>query len=208
MCHTAINVDETAQRNICREEDRTAADGTERNGGGMNGEDERRGGVLDGSLAEGAADMQLNGADSRRESCARETMRLQIESRSRNEEFARVAVAAFASRLDPTLMEIDDLKTAVSEAVTNAVIHGYRGGDGIIYIEASVCGRELTVTVRDTGVGIPDIPKAMEPMFTTDPAGERSGMGFAFMEAFMDQVEVRSEVGRGTTVTMKKQMGG
>ncbi len=137
-----------------------------------------------------------------------ETMRLQIESRSRNEEFARVVVAAFASRLDPTLMEIDDLKTAVSEAVTNAVIHGYGGGEGIIYIEASVCGRELTVTVRDTGVGIPDIPKAMEPMFTTDRTGERSGMGFAFMEAFMDQVEVRSEVGRGTAVTMKKQMGG
>ncbi len=139
---------------------------------------------------------------------AAETMRLQIESRSRNEEFARVVVAAFASRLDPTLMEIDDLKTAVSEAVTNAVIHGYGGGDGIIYIEASVCGRELTVTVRDTGVGIPDIPKAMEPMFTTDRTGERSGMGFAFMEAFMDQVEVRSEIGRGTAVTMKKQMGG
>ena len=128
-----------------------------------------------------------------------ESMRLQIESRSRNEEFARV---------DPTLMEIDDLKTAVSEAVTNAVIHGYGGGDGVIYIEASICGRELTVTIRDDGVGIPDIPKAMEPMFTTDRTGERSGMGFAFMEAFMDQVEVRSEVGRGTTVTMKKQMGG
>ena len=133
---------------------------------------------------------------------------LQIESRSRNEEFARVVVAVFASRLDPTLMEIDDLKTAVSEAVTNAVIHGYGGGDGIIYIEASICGRELTVTVRDTGVGIPDIPRAMEPMFTTDRTGERSGMGFAFMEAFMDQVEVRSEVGRGTAVIMKKRMGG
>lgn len=139
---------------------------------------------------------------------ADETMRLQIESRSRNEEFARVVVAVFASRLDPTLMEIDDLKTAVSEAVTNAVIHGYGGGDGIIYIEASICGRELTVTVRDTGVGIPDIPRAMEPMFTTDRTGERSGMGFAFMEAFMDQVEVRSEVGRGTAVIMKKRMGG
>lgn len=147
-------------------------------------------------------------ADRTEEGSVREIMRLEIESRSRNEEFARVAVAAFASRLDPTLMEIDDLKTAVSEAVTNAVIHGYGGGDGVIYIEVSVCGRELTVTVRDTGVGIPDIPKAMEPMFTTDPAGERSGMGFAFMEAFMDQVEVRSEVGRGTAVTMKKQMGG
>lgn len=139
---------------------------------------------------------------------ADETMRLQIESRSRNEEFARVVVAVFASRLDPTLMEIDDLKTAVSEAVTNAVIHGYGGGNGIIYIEASICGRELTVTVRDTGVGIPDIPRAMEPMFTTDRTGERSGMGFAFMEAFMDQVEVRSEVGRGTAVIMKKRMGG
>ena len=139
---------------------------------------------------------------------AADTMRLQIASCSRNEQFARVVVAVFASRLDPTVTEIDDLKTAVSEAVTNAVIHGYGGGEGTIYIEASVCGRELTVTVRDEGVGIPDIPKAMEPMFTTDRTGERSGMGFAFMEAFMDQVEVCSEVGHGTAVTMKKRMGG
>ncbi len=150
----------------------------------------------------------IDGMDTEESRETPERMCLTIESRSRNEEFARVVVAVFASRLDPTLAEIDDVKTAVSEAVTNAVIHGYRGGDGIIYIEASIDGQELTVTVRDLGVGIPDIPKAMEPMFTTDRTGERSGMGFAFMEAFMDQVEVHSEVGRGTAVTMKKRMGG
>ncbi len=146
--------------------------------------------------------------ETKKEEKKKETMRLEIGSDSRNESFARVVVAVFASRLDPTLEEIDDIKTAVSEAVTNAVVHGYRGGEGSIYIEAAAEGRELTVTVRDSGAGIADVAKAMEPMYTTDCTGERSGMGFAFMEAFMDQVEVWSEPGKGTAVTMKKRIGG
>ena len=136
-----------------------------------------------------------------------EWMKMEIESRSENEEFARVAVAVFLSRLDPPVEEMDDIKTAVSEAVTNAVIHGYQGGNGTIYIETGIDGREATVIVRDSGVGIPDIEKAMEPMYTTDLSGERSGMGFSFMEAFMDEVKVESEPGRGTTVTLKKTVG-
>ena len=139
----------------------------------------------------------------------REHMRLEMESLSRNEEFARVVTAVFMSRLDPTLEEVDDVKTAVSEAVTNAVIHGYRGGRGTIYLEltADLEERILTVAVKDRGVGIADVKQAMEPMFTTDPEGERSGMGFSFMEAFMDQVEVESEPNHGTLVTMKKSIG-
>ena len=136
-----------------------------------------------------------------------ETMRMEIESRSENEEFARVAAAVFLSRLDPTVEEMDDIKTAVSEAVTNAVIHGYGGGEGTIYIEITICGRTAIVKVRDEGIGIADIEKAMEPMYTSDSSGERSGMGFSFMEAFMDQVSVESDPGRGTTVTMRKTVG-
>ena len=132
-----------------------------------------------------------------------------MESLSRNEEFARVVTAVFMSRLDPTLEEVDDVKTAVSEAVTNAVIHGYRGGRGTIYLDltADLEERVLTVAVEDRGVGIADVKQAMEPMFTTDPEGERSGMGFSFMEAFMDQVEVESQPNHGTLVTMKKSIG-
>ena len=139
----------------------------------------------------------------------REHMRLEMESLSRNEEFARVVTAVFMSRLDPTLEEVDDVKTAVSEAVTNAVIHGYRGGRGTIYLDltADLEERVLTVAVEDRGVGIADVKQAMEPMFTTDPEGERSGMGFSFMEAFMDQVEVESQPNHGTLVTMKKSIG-
>ena len=137
-----------------------------------------------------------------------ESMTLTMDSLSKNEEFARVAVAVFASRLDPTLEELDDIKTAVSEAVTNAVIHGYQNGEGTIEIRARAQADGLfTVTVKDTGIGIADIKKAMEPMFTTAPEGERSGMGFSFMEAFMDQVEVVSAPGKGTAVTMKKKIG-
>ena len=139
----------------------------------------------------------------------REHMRLEMESLSRNEEFARVVTAVFMSRLDPTLEEVDDVKTAVSEAVTNAVIHGYRGDRGTIYLDltADMEERTLTVAVKDCGVGIPDVKTAMEPMFTTDESGERSGMGFSFMEAFMDEVEVQSEPGKGTLVSMKKFIG-
>ena len=138
----------------------------------------------------------------------KECMSMKMDSLSKNEEFARVVVAVFASRLDPTLEELDDIKTAVSEAVTNAVIHGYQNGEGVIELTASAEGKILTVTVKDTGVGIADVEKAIEPMFTTAPEGDRSGMGFSFMEAFMDQVEVVSAPGEGTTVTMRKKIGG
>lgn len=137
-----------------------------------------------------------------------EVLRMEIESLSRNEEFARVVVSVFMARMNPTLEELDDVKTAVSEAVTNAVIHGYQGNGGIIYLEVKILGQELTVTVKDTGIGIPNIPQAMEPMFTTDPEGERSGMGFSFMEAFMDEVSVESEPDKGTVVTMKRRLTG
>ena len=136
-----------------------------------------------------------------------ERFRMELESLSKNEEFARVVVAVFLSRIDPTLEELDDVKTAVSEAVTNAELHGYGGGEGIIQVEVELDGRELTVRVKDSGVGIPDVAKAREPLFTTDTTGERSGMGFSFMEAFMDELEVESAPGVGTTVTMKKRIG-
>lgn len=136
----------------------------------------------------------------------REVMKLTFDSLSENEEFARVVVAVFATRMNPTLEEIDDIKTAVSEAVTNAVIHGYQNGEGIIYIEAAVEENVLSITVSDDGIGISDIEKAMEPMFSTRP-DERSGMGFSFMEAFMDRVEVISSPGKGTSVTMRKKIG-
>ncbi len=134
-------------------------------------------------------------------------MHLEIDSHSSNEEFARVTAAVFMSRMNPTMEELEDVKTAVSEAVTNAVIHGYGDEIGIIYIEAQIEGTELTISVRDEGKGIPDVEKAMEPMYTTDTTGERSGMGFSFMEAFMDEVEVESNVGRGTRVRMRKRIG-
>ncbi|MBQ5805783.1 MAG: anti-sigma F factor [Lachnospiraceae bacterium] len=137
---------------------------------------------------------------------SREVMRLTFDSRSENEEFARVVVAVFATRMNPTLEEIDDIKTAVSEAVTNAVIHGYQNGEGTILIEAAVEENVLSVTVSDDGVGISNIEKAMEPMFSTLPE-ERSGMGFSFMEAFMDRVEVISSPDGGTSVTMRKKIG-
>ena len=140
----------------------------------------------------------------------KEHLRLELDSLSQNEEFARVVTAVFMSRLNPTLEEIDDVKTAVSEAVTNAVIHGYKGEAGTIYMDITAQSGEetsLTVCVRDAGVGIPNVKQAMEPMYTTDTSGERSGMGFSFMEAFMGQVQVESEPGRGTLVTMKKFIG-
>lgn len=135
-------------------------------------------------------------------------MLLEIDSDSRNEEFARVVVAVFMSRLNPTLEEIDDVKTAVSEAVTNAIIHGYPQEKGIVYIEGKIAGNELTVMVKDTGTGIGNLKKAMEPMYTSDESGERSGMGFSFMEAFMDHLEVESQLGKGTVIRMKKRIGG
>lgn len=136
----------------------------------------------------------------------REVVTLKMDSISKNEEFARVMVAVFAARMDPTLEELDDIKTAVSEAVTNAVIHGYREREGMITLEAAIEENVLSVTVSDEGVGIADIEKAMEPMYTTIPE-ERSGMGFSFMEAFMDRIEVISALGKGTSVTMRKKIG-
>ena len=139
----------------------------------------------------------------------RDRIRLEMDSLSQNEEFARVAAAVFMTRLDPTLEEVDDVKTAVSEAVTNAVIHGYGGDEGIIAMELWTDreARRLYICVQDWGKGIADVKKAMEPMFTTDTSGERSGMGFSFMEAFMDRLEVESEPGKGTRVMMEKRIG-
>ena len=134
-------------------------------------------------------------------------MALEFDSRSQNEGFVRVAVAAFATQLNPTLEEVADLKTAVSEAVTNVVIHAYREKTGKVRIECSVREKEMPVTVIDYGVGIENIEKAMEPLYTTRPELDRSGMGFAFMEAFMDELEVESQPGQGTTVRMKKKFG-
>ena len=131
-------------------------------------------------------------------------MTIIFDSRPTNEALARVAVASFCTQLNPTLEEVSDLKTAVSEAVTTCIIHGYEGEVHKIQVDCRLSGQELTVDVIDHGVGIADIQKAMEPMFTTKPDKDRSGMGFTFMEAFMDEVLVESEVGRGTTVHMKK----
>ena len=134
-------------------------------------------------------------------------IKIEFDAVSRNESFARVCVAAFATRLDPTLDEINDIKTAVSEAVTNAVIHGYNEQGGIIELTAAKKEDELTIVISDKGRGIDDIEKAMEPMFTTGSDKERSGMGFTFMEVFMDELSVESQPGQGTTVTMKKRIG-
>ena len=134
-----------------------------------------------------------------------ENMYFEMESHSSNEQFARVVVAVFLARLDPTVEELDDVKTAVSEAVTNCIIHGYEGGPGTIRVEVKVEDRNASIRVIDRGIGIPDVKRAMEPLYTTKPTEERCGMGFAFMEAFMDEVTVQSVVGEGTIVTMKKQ---
>ena len=134
-------------------------------------------------------------------------MYLEIDSCSENESFARVAVAAFCTRLDPVLEEIEDIKTAVSEAVTNAVIHGYEGGEGTIIIETTITGNEVEIKIQDKGCGIENIEQAKEPLLTTRPEEERSGMGFSFMEIFMDNLEVISEKNKGTTVIMKKIIG-
>lgn len=135
-------------------------------------------------------------------------MKMTLESRSVNEGFARTAVSAFAAQLDPTVEEINDLKTAVSEAVTNCIVHAYREQVGQIYITASIYENGLVrVKIRDRGCGIPDVHKAMEPLYTT-LGGERSGLGFTVMESFSDHVRVRSEPGRGTTVVIDKKIRG
>ena len=131
-------------------------------------------------------------------------IKIEFLSKSQNESFARVAVAAFASQLDPTIEEITDVKTAVSEAVTNSIIHGYENKEGIVKIEAMISGKELTVVIIDEGVGIENVDLAMQPLFTSRPDLERSGMGFTVMETFMDNLSVISEKGKGTSITMKK----
>jgi stage II sporulation protein AB (anti-sigma F factor) len=132
-------------------------------------------------------------------------MRIEFQSKSQNESFAKVVVAAFASHLDPTIDEITDIRTAVSEAVTNSIIHGYGNRDDcLVIIKAYIKGREFTVIVEDHGKGIDDIKLAMQPLYTSPPDSERSGMGFTVMETFMDSLNVESEKDKGTKVTMKK----
>ena len=138
-------------------------------------------------------------------------MKLCFQARSENESFARVSVAGFLTYLNPTLEEIEDIKTAVSEAVTNAIVHGYEEKEtAMVYVSGMIYRDKedyiLQVVVEDTGRGIEDVKKAMEPMFTSKPELERAGMGFAFMEAFMDDVQVESEVMKGTTVTLSKRL--
>lgn len=134
----------------------------------------------------------------------RDVMKMQFPAKSSCESFARVAVAAFVSRCDPTIAEINEIKTAVSEAVTNSIIHGYEKEDGIIYIECEIKDNSVRITVADKGKGIDDVEQAMMPLFTTNPDGERSGIGFTVMKTFMDGVEVKSMPGIGTRVIMTK----
>ena len=135
-------------------------------------------------------------------------MKLKIPGKSVNEGFARSAVAAFAAQLDPTVAEIADIKTAVSEAVTNCIVHAYRDTIGTIYIEARVLeNRIFVIKIKDRGCGIADVKQAMEPLFTTAPGEERAGLGFSVMESFMDKVTVRSTLGKGTVVTLTKKIG-
>ena len=131
-------------------------------------------------------------------------MKLEFLSKSNNEAFARITVAAFASQLDPTIEEIADIKTAVSEAVTNAIIHGYEDSDGIVKIVCKLFANTITIEISDTGKGIENIEIAKQPLYTSKPNLERSGMGFTIIESFMDEMQVESIVGLGTKVTMKK----
>ena len=135
----------------------------------------------------------------------KDEIKLVMPSRSANEGFARVALAAFVARLDPTIEELNDIKTAVSEAVTNCIVHAYKEKIGNIYITAIIDGDNVKIRIRDRGCGIPDVEQAMEPLFTTG-GEERAGLGFAVMESFTDKLKVRSSVGKGTTVTMSKKI--
>ena len=131
-------------------------------------------------------------------------IKLELMSKSTNESFARIAVSAFVSQLDPTIEELADIKTAVSEAVTNCIIHAYEEKEGTIYIECFLNNNEVTIEIKDNGIGIENIDVAKEPLYTSKPELERSGMGFTIMESFMDDVKIESIVGMGTKVTMKK----
>ena len=134
-------------------------------------------------------------------------MKLRLPSLSVNESMARAAVAAFCSQLDPCASELADIKCAVSEAVTNCIVHGYRDTVGIIYITVRLCeGRIVRIEIKDHGCGIENVAEARQPLYTTDAAGERSGMGFTVMESFCDKVRVFSKCGKGTTVTLFKRL--
>ncbi len=131
-------------------------------------------------------------------------MSLEFLSKSSNEAFARIAVAAFASQLDPTIEEIADIKTAVSEAVTNCIIHGYEDTQGIVKIHSYLQDNSIIIEISDTGKGIEDVALAKEPLYTSKPNLERSGMGFTIMESFMDELNIESVLNLGTKITMKK----
>ena len=133
-------------------------------------------------------------------------MKLEFISKSDNESFARIAVAAFAAQLDPTIEELADIKTAVSEAVTNSIIHGYEEKEGIVKIECRLFANSIEIEISDNGKGIEDIEQARQALYTSKPELERSGMGFTIMESFMDEVKVESVLGIGTKVTMKKMV--
>lgn len=133
-------------------------------------------------------------------------MSLNFTSRSANESFARATIAAFVSQLDPTIGELADIKTAVSEAVTNCIVHAYRNGIGMIYITAKIFENGLiSIKIRDKGAGIENVKQAMEPLFTTG-GGERAGLGFAVMQSFMDKIRVTSKLGKGTSITLEKNI--
>ena len=131
-------------------------------------------------------------------------MKLEFLSKSNNEAFARITVAAFVSQLDPTIEELADIKTAVSEAVTNCIIHGYEDTEGVIKITGKIFARTVEIEISDTGKGIENIEVARKPLYTTKANLERSGMGFTIMESFMDEVEIESVLGLGTKIKMKK----
>ncbi|MBQ8201069.1 MAG: anti-sigma F factor [Clostridia bacterium] len=133
-------------------------------------------------------------------------MEISFLSIAENESFARVVIAAFAVQLSPTVSEIADIKTAVSEAVTNAIVHGYEGKTGMVRLRANIEDRMLTIEISDQGRGIANVKQAMEPFFTTHPEQERSGMGFAVMQTFMDDLHVASSPGQGTTIRMRKRI--
>lgn len=133
-------------------------------------------------------------------------MEITFLSLSRNQSFARATVAAFVSQLDPTLEELADIKTAVSEAVTNAMIHGYENKEGTVNLICSYQGLDVEIIIKDKGLGIKNIEEAREPLYTTKPELERSGMGFTVMESFMDSIEIKSAANQGTTITMGKKI--
>ena len=133
-------------------------------------------------------------------------MKLEFTSKSSNEAFARITVASFAAQLDPTVEEISDIKTAVSEAVTNSIIHGYENKEGIVTIIARLFANSIEIEIIDNGKGIENIEQAREPLYTSKPELERSGMGFTIMESFMDEIKIESKLGEGTKIIMKKMI--